>query len=71
MPRRRADITINIHFHWLGEKHKVELTRGLWGRWWVKFDRRNSLKIREGSLTEVCGRLRTLLVRKARQEPRV
>ena len=67
MPRKKAAVTINITFHETGEKCKIELCRSLFNHWSVRFNRRNSSKVQSATISEVCSRLRRLLVLKTGQ----
>ena len=64
MPRLKADLRISLKNNSTGETHKIELIRqpASTRKFWVRFDGRRSRKLPEASLTQVCRRLRALLV---------
>lgn len=62
MPRLKSRFTINITDHKTGDKYKIELCEVMFGKWQVRFNRNNSAKAKLVTLSEVCDRLRKLLV---------
>jgi hypothetical protein len=61
--RLKADIRISIKNNVTGKSHKIELIKfpNDSRRFWLRFDKVNSKKTPEVTLTQVCNRLRKLL----------
>lgn len=66
MPRPKPDLSITLENHRTGERHRITLHRlAAVRRYQVRYDDAPSDKVSTASISEVCRRVRKLLVKMA------